>query len=235
MPIMKRRPIVGTASAVVASIVLAGSALAAFAGVANGSFEDGTYGGGAFQVLNAGSTDLTGWAITAGSVDWIDTYWAAQDGSKSLDMSGSSAGAINQTLATTTGATYFVSFYLSGNPADAPAAKTMIVDASGAAPQNFVFDTGTGNTVSDMKWSLQGYSFVAASSSTVLTFTSTTAGLIGPALDNVVVTETLPTGANCKGGGWETMFDTSGNMFRNQGDCVSYYATGGKNVGSITP
>lgn len=79
------------------------------------------------------------------------------------------------------------------------------------------------------------YSFVATSASTTLTFASATAGYYGPALDNVVVTETARTGANCKKGGWKTMHDSLGNGFKNHGDCVSYYATGGKNLGSVTP
>jgi hypothetical protein len=33
----------------------------------------------------------------------------------------------------------------------------------------------------------------------------------------------------CKNGGWTTLVDISGNSFKNQGDCVSYVATQGKN------
>jgi hypothetical protein len=33
----------------------------------------------------------------------------------------------------------------------------------------------------------------------------------------------------CKKGGWQTVTDADGNPFKNQGDCVSYVATGGKN------
>jgi hypothetical protein len=33
----------------------------------------------------------------------------------------------------------------------------------------------------------------------------------------------------CKNGGWQTLTDNNGNHFKNQGDCVSYVATGGKN------
>lgn len=33
----------------------------------------------------------------------------------------------------------------------------------------------------------------------------------------------------CKKGGWQTITDANGNHFKNQGDCVSYVATGGKN------
>ena len=35
---------------------------------------------------------------------------------------------------------------------------------------------------------------------------------------------------DCKDGGWQTFKDTDGSsMFKNQGDCVSFVATGGKN------
>lgn len=36
----------------------------------------------------------------------------------------------------------------------------------------------------------------------------------------------------CKKGGWESLTDADGNSFKNQGDCVSYVATGGRNPGS---
>lgn len=36
----------------------------------------------------------------------------------------------------------------------------------------------------------------------------------------------------CKNGGWQNVTDNNGNSFKNQGDCVSYIATGGKNVTS---
>jgi hypothetical protein len=38
--------------------------------------------------------------------------------------------------------------------------------------------------------------------------------------------------AQCKNGGWTTTTDDQGNGFKNQGDCVSYVATRGKNKGS---
>jgi len=34
----------------------------------------------------------------------------------------------------------------------------------------------------------------------------------------------------CKNGGWKTLTDGLGNAFKNQGDCVSYVATKGKNL-----
>jgi choice-of-anchor C domain-containing protein len=233
---MKRRSIFGAATALAASIALAGSAQA-FDGLANGSFETGAFNGGGlgYQALDAGAAALTGWTVASGSIDWIDSYWQAQDGSKSLDLDGNAPGAISQTVATTVGNTYFVSFYLAGNANGGPVVKTLTVSATGAAPATYSFDvSNTSNAV--MGWRLEGYSFVATSASSTLTFASgDTAGDTGPALDNVVVTETVAIGGNCKAGGWQTMTDDQGNGFKNQGDCVSYFATDGRNPGAITP
>jgi len=238
---VKRRSTVSAVIAVVASLVLAGSALAAFAGATNGSFESGTNApASGYRTLTAPSTDLTGWTVTTGSIDWIGDHWQAAAGSRSLDLSGSNAGAISQTLVTTIGKTYVVSFWLAGNPDGAPAVKTLTVSATGAPPVTYTFDT-TGRSRASMGWTEKGQSFVATSTSTVLTFTSTTASNAGPALDNVVVTEkgsagsTGGPGAACKSGGWKTMVDKAGNHFKNQGDCVSYFASKGKNPGAVKP
>jgi choice-of-anchor C domain-containing protein len=260
---VKGRQIGVAALAIVASISLVVSAALAFGGLTNGSFETGTFSSAPYDPLNAGATNLTGWTIESGSVDWIGSYWQAADGARSIDLSGNGPGAISQTLATTIGNTYVVTFFLSGNPEGAPAAKTLTVGASGADAKGYTFDIGAaGNSRSDMKWSAQEYSFVATNSSSMLTFTSTTPGDIGPALDNIKVAESVPPSpsapipsapipsapipsapipsvapalAGCKDGGWRPMHDAQGNLFKNQGDCVSYFATDGKNPGSVTP
>src|SRR5438046_1935873 len=89
----KRRSILGITGAVVAMVALTGSVMAAGPLFANGSFEDGAYArfvpGYDFGRLPAGSTDLTGWMITGGGVDWVGTYWQAAHGSKSVDLDGS--------------------------------------------------------------------------------------------------------------------------------------------------
>ena len=231
---MKRRSIVSAAFALVASMSLAGSTFA-FTGASNGSFETGTFDAQAFDTLSAGSTAITDWTVDSGTIDWIGTYWTASNGSRSIDLNGFSTGAISQTLTTTIGNTYTVNFDLSGNPAGPPTVKTMTVGATGATANTYSFDTSVGNTLADMMWASQVYSFFATSSSTVLTFTSTIAGAFGPALDNVVVTEVAATKNDCKDGGWVSMLDNQGNSFKNQGDCVSYFATGGKNLGSVAP
>jgi choice-of-anchor C domain-containing protein len=234
---VKRRSGLGIAIGGLAAITLAGATLA-FSGPTNGSFETGTYvnGGSGFEQLSAGDTSIDGWTVDSGSVDWIDTYWPAADGSKSIDLSGGEAGAISQTFDTTIGNTYTVSFALSGNPAGDPAVKTLDVSATGGTVSSYSYDvTALGNDLTNMNWTSASYTFLATSPTTTLSFVSTTEGVFGPAIDNVVVTESVPVKNDCKNGGWQTMIDNAGNSFKNQGDCVSYFATKGKNLGAVPP
>jgi len=53
-------------------------------------------------------------------------------------------------------------------------------------------------------------------------------------IDNISVNDQVIGGPNskdaCKNNGWKTLQDANGKTFKNQGDCVSYFATGGKNT-----
>ena len=171
---MKRRSGLGIAIGGLAAVALSGAALA-FSGPTNASFETGTYVDNSFgfEQLNAGDTSLDGWTVEAGSVDWVGTYWPAQDGSMSIDMSGLNPGTLSQTFATTIGSNYTVSFYLSGNPAGPPAVKTLDLSATGGAVSSYSFDA-SGNTLTNMNWTQETYAFLATGTSTKLTFVSTT-------------------------------------------------------------
>ena len=173
--------------------------------------------------------------MDAGSVDWVGTYWPAQDGAMSIDMSGADAGTLSQTFATTIGNTYTVSFCLSGNPAGPPDGEDARRQRDGRDGEQLHLRREREHAVTSMNWTQETYSFLATGTSTTLSFVSTTPGAYGPALDNVVVTETVPTKDDCKHGGWRTMIDSAGNHFKNQGDCVSYFATKGKNPGALPP
>lgn len=234
---MKRRSGLGIALGLLAAITLPTATLAAFTALTNGSFEDGTYNPNAsgFEQLNAPNTSsINGWTVDSGSVDWIGAYWTAPDGEMSIDMSGADAGTLSQTFDTTVGNTYTVTFLLSGNPDGEPAVKTLDVSATGATPGSYSHDT-TGTTLTTMVWTEETYSFLATSASTTLSFISTTATAFGPAIDRVAVTESVPVKNDCKNGGWQSMIDNQGNSFKNQGDCVSYFATKGKNLGAVPP
>jgi len=214
--------------------MLSGATLAA--APTNGGFETGTYvdNGFGWQQLDAPNTSIDGWTVDSGSVDWIGTYWTSPDPDMSIDMSGADAGTLSQTFDTTIGNTYTVSFLLSGNPAGPPAIKTLDVSATGGTLTSYTHDT-TGTDLTTMDWTLETYTFLATSASTTLSFISTTAGAFGPAIDAVVVDEFVPVKDDCKDGGWQSMIDNAGNSFKNQGDCVSYFATKGKNLGAVPP
>lgn len=162
----------------------------------NGSFE--TNAGGActpgpplnFVDLAAGSNCITGWTIVSGTVDYIDSAgWQAQNGNISIDMGGINNGAIAQTFATISGATYDVTFWMAGNMGAAPTVKTMQVSADGQS-QNYSFDT-TGKTFTNMGYIQETFHFVATGTSATLQFLNTdnpsSAG--GPVLDNVTAAQ----------------------------------------------
>ena len=238
----RRLASLASASAIIATMAVATLPTAAFAAgpvFTNGSFETGTYArenypGWDFDRKDAGSTDIDGWTVTKGNVDWVQADWPAANGSRSIDLDGAedTAGAISQTIPTVVNGTYVVTFDMSGNPGNPVVSpiKTMTVDAAGAT-QDYAYNTATsGTTFANMNWAGKTFTFQAKSTSTTLTFTSTTGSGWGPAIDNVSITQTLATGATCKSNGWKTMVDKTGASFRNQGDFVSYYAPGEKNL-----
>ena len=184
----------------VAAIALTAFALSTPASanlIVNGGFEDGTYPGGPFSEIVAGSAAITGWTIGNGGVDWINTYWVhgPAAGNFSLDMNMQSPGSISQTFAVTPGQTYEVSFLMAGNPAAGPVIKTMEVSTTSSPGHVFTFDT-TGRGLGTMGWMTQGFTFTALGASETIAFTSTTIGFsgnetypfaFGPALDNVYI------------------------------------------------
>ena len=174
------------------TIILASGAAQA-ASFSNGSFETSAINLGGYTTLSSGNTDIAGWQVISGSVDYIGNYWAAADGNRSIDMDGNNAGAISQTFDTVANQKYTVTFDLAGNP-DVAGIKTLGALINGGPVQSFTFDS-TGHSkgsASDMGWTEESFSFTAASNSTSLTFASLDDpnSAWGPALDNVNVTAT---------------------------------------------
>ncbi len=174
----------------VTALMVFGAGIARADLVTNGSFESGSYSanGSGFMTLSAGSTAINGWTVTGGGVDWIGTYWTADAGSMSLDLSGNNPGGIQlgTSLATTAGQEYVLQFYLAGNPDGPPTIKPLQVTVGNLTPMMFYFND-TGFTKANMGWALETFYFTASSSTTTLLFTSNSGTAYGPALDNVSV------------------------------------------------
>lgn len=151
----------------------------------NGDFELPNISGN-FTTYNTGA-NIGGWVVTSGSVDLINNYWQPASGGQSLDTAGNINGTIQQTVATTAGQLYRLTFDMSGNPDGLPTIKSLLV-TFGSASQTFLFNTA-GITKSNMKWTLMTWDVVATGASTLLSFASadspTTA--YGAALDNVAL------------------------------------------------
>ena len=180
------------AFAAVAAVASSASATS----IANGSFKSGPAApNGYFIELGNSSTAIPGWTVGGNSIDYINPsnpYWVAEDGHRALDLSGSAPGSVFQTLSTTVGQAYTVSFYMAGNPDGDPVIKHLSVDINGSGAQTYAFDT-TGVTYSAMGWTKETYKFTATSTSSVLTFTDLTPGSpYGAALDNVSISAPEP-------------------------------------------
>jgi len=157
----------------------------------NGSFDTGAPASFVFDIP-AGSTQIPGWTVSVGSVDWITVNWTPSNGTSSLDMVGSlGVGGVEQTFDTVPGTTYVVAFDLAGNPGGLPVVKPLTVTVGGVS-NNFTFDT-TGRSGSAMGWTRQSFTFVATSATAKISFVSDVRGQggsnnAGAALDNVTIT-----------------------------------------------
>ena len=176
-------------SLLAASLALACSGAAASAAViANGSFEAAAVNpGGGFVTLTTGSSAITGWTVTSGTIDYIGGYWQPQDGARSIDLAGNAPGAISQTFTTKAGHGYRIAYWIGRNPDGGDHPRTGFIDVGGGQTQ-FLY-SGAGNRT-NMEWQLETFDFVALSSSTTLTFAAdpdTASQFYGPALDNVSI------------------------------------------------
>lgn len=248
---LRLRHVAVLSAAAAMAFAVTGLAAATTTVIQNGTFfltgASGPYMGSYHTVCatRSASGSITGWTVTSGSVDVIGTFWTNETSStNSLDMNGTpsncgsvsgtsqAAGTISQTFSTTLDATYVVQFYLAGNVDNSPTTKILDVNATNATTSTtgVYHFTDSGYTTTSMGWTQESYTFVATGSTSTLTFASgliTTGTYGGAAIDNVTVTQTLATGAQCKKGGWQSMYNSTGNLFKNQGACVSYFATTG--------
>lgn len=156
--------------------------------VVNGSFEQGpSIPTTSIELDAVDSTSLPGWTVTSGNIDYIGSLWTAGDGTRSLDMSGTTQGTIEQIIAGfTPGQNYRLSFLMAANTEGGPAIKSLQASI-GFTSQIFTFD-GTGYSNGNMGWSQRTMDFTATTTSMALDFMGQQNGLYGAALDAVAIT-----------------------------------------------
>src|SRR5262249_25294570 len=91
--------------------------------VSNGSFEQGP-APGSYVNLPGSSRGIADWLVTGEGIDYVGGLWKASNGVRSIDLDGSARssltppyaiGGVRQTITTTPGTKYEVSFDLAGN------------------------------------------------------------------------------------------------------------------------
>jgi len=182
--------------------------------VQNGSLEDGYEG---TTGINGGwpnnhglwapigyfgaSDTIPDWTVSVGGVDWSDSDWSvsnsmvAADGDRFVDLNsccGNAPGVISQTIATTPGGSYTLSFDYSGHPYWACyfGPKSMQASAGSASTVVSADPLAEGYLNGTNIWHSASVSFTASSSSTVISFESleNDGTCAGPLVDNVSVT-----------------------------------------------
>lgn len=170
--------------------------------LANGSFENGLFtpdANGVERLGFPGSTALAGWSLFVGDVSWVDdanSYGVrATDGRRSLSLYDPTrplvlVGSVQQTVATTPGLTYRLSFDV-GSLAGYPAPVGVQAQAVGRAADFYVGAPDV--TLGANSWSHHDWTFIATDPVTVIALV----GHFGPGyvpgdkgyigLDNVVL------------------------------------------------
>src|SRR5450755_1409305 len=144
-----------------------------------------------------------GWTVTSGDVDLYNTInsgYVTNHGGYSVDLDGSTPGAIMQTLSTTAGYSYTVTFDLAGNFGQT-FDKTMQISAAGVS-QTFTVTEPGGWSRSTPGWNYESFTFTATGSSTDLVFKSLdSSGVAGAQISDVHVVQNTGDAGNYLSGG----------------------------------
>lgn len=161
-----------------ATLLLAGSLSAQ---VVNGSFESPAPTSGGYTLYSSGSSfgswDVVGSgnvAVVSGSFTQNGISFPAHDGAAWLDLTGisNSAAGVQQSIATTAGTAYDVSFWVGNvvNPNGIFGTTSTVLNVNGVTPFTAVNSGGAGTN--SLYWQQFTTSFVATGPTTTLRFTN---------------------------------------------------------------
>jgi choice-of-anchor C domain-containing protein len=164
----------------------------------NGSFESPKVCPALFTTYFAHAKLIRGWTIGGVSVDLGCTIWAAESGRQSVDLDGSqrdggsgkASGSLSQTVHTTPGHKYLLSWFMAGNPSQGcgPVTKVLHVFWDGKIKEILTFNVSN-DSYTSMGWVAKHLVVVANAKTSVVKFADATAsGPCGATLDNVSLT-----------------------------------------------
>jgi hypothetical protein len=133
------------------------------------------------------------WVVTGRTIDFVGpkAWPPAVNPYCSVDLDGTPGpgGIRHLPFATEQGASYTVTFQLSGNGNCGPTVKQMVVKAAGQSTA-FQWDISSGNSVENGVWAPETWAFIAQSATTVLAFASRDpAGNCGAVVAAISVTQ----------------------------------------------
>ena len=178
-------------AAITLSCCLGETSTAATSLLVNGGFEAPILQDRFSVPFFAGSSNLTGWTILQGSVEQVRSdFFLPFEGSQSLDLDGTSPGSIEQHIATVIGRPYRVAFAYGNNArgGSMPAFASFTIRAGAVVLVSESLAHGN-STLNDMHYVQYSRVFMAASTGSVIRFTSTDTATSngGIALDDVAV------------------------------------------------
>jgi Protein of unknown function (DUF642)/PEP-CTERM motif len=197
-------PLLIVASAAAMALATGGPAYANL--LTNASFETGTHtnDGNNTETFGAGATSIVGWTTVGSHVSWIADpnpfALTAEDGNLFLDLTGYTAGApfggVTQSIATTAGDNYALTFYLGSYTARWGGPPVSIIASAGSTSETF---TDSALTVAST-WTLETLDFTASGSTTAITLIGVS-GVNYIGLDNVDVECVSTAGCGTSSGG----------------------------------
>ena len=151
--------------------------------IANGSFELGVDPGLSSPFNSPDTNVIQDWTIDSGTIDYIGPRWAAFDGNRCVDLSGTTPGSIRQPIqGLAVGQSYRVRFHVAVNPESPPSSTAVQLSIAGMTNQFFATEVGT---KSDLRWTEHTLQFTARETNTIIRFKSLNRGWSGPIIDAV--------------------------------------------------
>jgi hypothetical protein len=129
--------------------------------------------------LPSAANSIHGWTVGGNSVDLMgNAYWkplppGSPSDSQSVDLSGAAPGSITQTVSTTAGTSYLLTWWEAGNPQGGQPVKVMDVSWNKTS-KAYPAPSTKGHSLGHMSWSQKSQVVVASSAQSVLEFADAT-------------------------------------------------------------